>query len=745
MTKQLESTRLRAGKWLLGTAVCALLAAPAFAAEPAVAEPAADAAAGDPAATSDTKNQIEEIMVTARKVSEPLQKVPSSISVISADDLAAAGKNSFEDLIASVPNVAMSGGIAGTLQGQVGIRGVSTLVRNIGVESGVGIYVDGVYMGRSDNYNQELIDTEQVEVLRGPQGTLFGKNTIAGVFNITTVRPTDEVQGVAKVEAGDYGLIRTQGYVTAPIVPGVLSGKLSVGYVSRDGVYDNLSGGKDGDALDQKSVRGTLYFTPSAQSEFDLSFDGLRDRGEPAYFQAMEVTGISTSTKPLTIDPNRQDYLNRDNYGLSLTGKYDFSAGTLTSISAFRHSAYHASLDDDQNQIDYAPVDKWSDVTEFFSQELRFNGEIGSQIDYVVGAYFYDGNVKTDRALTVGEDFLLYYSVPSDASILTNGEVKTRSYAAFGNMNMHFTDKLTLGLGLRYNIENRDANFTQTSDAIAQLLGYPTLTYNDSRRNHDLSPTATLSYSFAPEVMGYVRVARGFKSAAFNVDLVGSTMGLSAGPEEATTYEAGVKTDFFSHRLRANAAVFRTKYDDMQVSQLLGTGVTLSNAGKATIDGAELELTAFVADGLRLEGSAGYLNATYDSFENCTMPTSLGGGVTDCSGKRIIGAPKWTYHLAAEYTYPVAFGDLVTRVDLSGQTPVFYEATNSSRFESDSRSVIDARVGLKTEQWDVFVWGKNLGDETYITYMDDRSGIGVPLTTAFGEPRTLGATLTVRF
>src|SRR6185437_7379807 len=193
------------------------------------------------AAMADEATQIETVTVTARKMAENLQDVPGSLTVLTADDLRSTGTDTTADLFGRVPNVSMSGGIGGALQGQFGIRGISTLVRNIGVESGLGIYVDGVYQGRPDNYNQELIDVAQVEVLRGPQGTIFGKNTIAGALNITTVKPEDDqVNTVDTAEFGNYGLKRFAGYLTGPLVDGALGAKLSLCYVTRDGYTENL-------------------------------------------------------------------------------------------------------------------------------------------------------------------------------------------------------------------------------------------------------------------------------------------------------------------------------------------------------------------------------------------------------------------------------------------------------------------------------------------------------------------------
>jgi iron complex outermembrane receptor protein len=695
------------------------------------------------AQTEADTGQVENVIVTARKIAEPLQTVPVSITALSAQDLHDAGANQFSDIISEVPNVSFGGGIAGSLQGQLGIRGVSTLERNIGVESGVGIYVDGVYQGRSDNYNQELIDIAQVEVLRGPQGTLFGKNTIAGVFNITNLKPGDEAEGEVRLEAGDYGLIRAQGYLMGPLTD-TLGAKLSLGYVSSTGTYKNLAGGPNGDSLNMASGRASLYYNPTDKLSFALSFDGLHDRGHPAFFQATDVLGLSPNpmaTRPHTIDPNGQDYLHRDNYGISLIGTYDMGFATLTSISAFRMSDYHASLDDDQSQLTYLSKDHWSDRTKIFSQELRLSGDIGDALTYTAGLYYFYQNVSTNRELDIGSSF----GIPDNPPLFTIGSVATHTYAAFANADYHLTDKFTLSGGLRYTAEAKSAAFNQIDPTgIFALLALPSLSYAKKETSYDLSPMGSASYQFTPDIMAYARAAQGFKSAAFNVDLVGSTNGLYAGPEHATTYEGGIKTDLFDKRMRADFSIFDTEYDNMQVSQLLGSGVTLNNAGKAQIKGGEAELTGYVTQYLKLQGSLGYLDAHYTSYDNCSIPASLGGGVTDCSGNQIIGAPAWTYQAAAEYVYPVDIGDLIGRLEYTGQSAVYDEATNSKRFETDARSIVNARLTLESGIWSFTAWTKNLFNETYVTYHDDRSTIGVFQTTAYGDPRTYGVTITVR-
>ena len=419
------------------------------------------------------------------------------------------------------------------------------------------------------------------------------------------------------------------------------------------------------------------------------------------------------------------------------------SAGTFTSISAYRQSSYQASLDDDQNQVDYVayrPLGR-SHRSFLTEEELRFNGSLGSKLDYVLGFYYLRENVSTGRAIAIGPGL----GIPGEPMLTTTGGVLTSNYALYGNFNYQITDRLIASLGLRLSDEDKTVKFAQgDASGIYAEIGYPSITYANAVFNGDASPTGTLSYRIFPNVMTYARIASGFKSAAFNVDIVQSANGISAGPEQATSYEIGVKSDLYDGRVRANLAVFTTDYENMQVEQLLGTAITLSNAARATINGAEAEVTALVAPNLRVDLGVGALDPRYDTFENCGVPASLGGGSADCSGKQIVGAPRWTGSLAAEYARPTSWGRFVARLDYQFQSPVYYDATNSKRFETDARNIFDLRAGFNFGRYGVRLFVKNLTNDTYLTYTDDRSTLGVLKTVAYGVPRTFGATFSVR-
>ncbi len=690
-------------------------------------------------ATPSAYAQLDEITVTARKKEESLQRVPVAVSVLGKTQLEDAGIETFDQILDFVPNANMGGGIGGTLQGQLGIRGISTLVRIVGVETGVGLYVDGVFTGRPETFNQELIDIDRIEILRGPQGALFGKNTIAGAINIVTITPGDEPQTELELQYGNYDLTRIRGFTSGPLVDGKLYGKLSAGYVSRDGFYEHLSGGKDLETLEMSSFRGQLRFTPSDNLEFILSGDALIDRGEPVFLQPRDIAFISSPVESSTFvtDNNRPNYLDRDIWGLSLAANHTSTAGTLTSITSYRESSFDAQLDDDKTQFDFF-IDLFSDDVKTFTEEVRFAGTIGDQIEYIVGAYYFNQEAESFRPFAVG-DFLT--GVPGFfAPITQTSAVDTESYAFFFSGDFQATDRLRLTLGGRYTREEKDAVYLQ-QDPIAGI--FPNINFVGSSSDDAFSPTVAISYDVADETTVYARFARGFKGAGFNTDFAPSVTGLTVDPEFASSYEVGLKSDFFENRLRTNFAAFYTDYEDLQVSQVIGTAVLLSNAAQAEIYGVEAEIFATPNEYIEFNYSLGYLSPEYDDFPGC--PPSAGSAAPNCAGNQLTLAPEWTSAAGVQFTHPIDnVGTFIARADWNYQSKVYFDAQNTDRLSGDERHLINLRAGVEGERWEIFAWVENVTDEEYVTFADDRSAIAVPLTHAYGAPRTFGMTLRLK-
>ena len=694
-----------------------------------------------------------DITVTARKVPEPLLKVPLAVTSISGDSIVAAGLQTITDLTRMAPNVDISGGIAGQLQGQISIRGISTLVRNIGLETGVGIYVDDVYIGRPENFVQSLLDVDRVEIVRGPQGTEYGKNTIAGIVNVRTKQPDADPGLSVRLDAGNYDYKRGEA-VLGTRLNDRLSVRGAIAYARQDGFYKHLSGGKDAGSTDLLTWRLSAKYAPTDQLSFIARWEGLRDRGTPAFFQADALLGYPAdfpSRQPLHINNNRPDRLHRDSQGISLRAEWVSDGITLTSITAYRDSSYNASLDDDQEQVDFVAADNFSDNSHFFSQELRLAGETG-KLHYLLGAYYFDQMVRTDRALGLGTTLQNLFGITFEPMLTTKGSVKTESGALFGRLDYQLTDRFSVSAGLRYTRERKRAHFVQydATNFFPQLNPpFPNLVFDGRSTDEDLSPSATISYALAPEANIYARFSRGFKSAAYNVDLASSLDGLTASPEKATSYEVGLKMRTLDKRMQLVLAAFHTDYDRLQVSQVLGSGLALTNAGLAEAEGLEGELSLQLTSRLRVEGNASVLDAHYRRFDNCGVPASVipivGSPSTNCTGKNLVLAPHFTSYGAVNYEVPVGIGTIFAWADVDHRSTVYFEPTNSDAFKAPPRTLVNLRFGLRRGQWDIAAWVQNLTDKIYKTYADDRSGLGVSRTAAYGAPRTYGLSLSMVF
>lgn len=686
---------------------------------------------------------LERIEVSARKKVESIQDVPAALSVLSNLQLEQQGIDDFSLVLNTIPNASQSGGIAGGLQGLISIRGISTLVRFVGLETGVGFYVDGVYAGRPENFNQDLIDIERIEVLRGPQGAVFGKNTIAGAINIITKTPFDSTEAKFEAQLGNYNLRRVRGYVNGGLIDGKLSGSLSAGYVKRDGYVKNSSGiGPDLDDADMSTFRGKLHFQATDDVEFIFSADALYDRSKPVFFETADVSFVDDPTEqtPFTVNQDQPNFLDRDIFGASITANIDFDTGTWTTIAGYRDSSFDAAIDDDKVPVRFF-VDFFTSDTTFTSVESRFSGNIGNKADYLVGLYYFTQEAANVSNFALG-DFLTGVAGVEPPIDLTSS-VDADSIAVFFNTDIVLSDDLTMELGGRYLEEEKQASHIQ--DDNTGIFG--STDFSRSRTDSNFSANVSLSYQFNSNVTSYARYAEGFKSAGFNTDFVSANSNLEVEPEYATSYEVGLKSDLLDRRMRLNLAVFTTDYEDLQLSQIVDGGVSLNNASAADISGVELDFRLAASANVQIDGSAGYLDATYRDFPGCPVPGAETGEVSDnCAGNFLNIAPKWSAAMGVQYNGEVNNDyDFMARVDWNYRSEVFFEPQNSERLSGSGRGLVNARVGLLADDWEIFFWANNLLDKTYVNFADDRSAIFVNTTVAYGAPRTFGLTYRYKY
>ncbi len=637
-----------------------------------------------------------------------------------------------------------------------------------------------------------MFDLERVEVVRGPQGTLFGRNAIGGAVVIKTKKPTEEFEGKVALTAGNYGIFRAQGYVSGPLGDN-LRGKLVASTRQHDGFVDNVVLGTELQDEDNMSFRGQLLWS-GENSEWllsaDYSEDDRADMGRtPIVDNAplqliMEMNGVPGGARgtPRTNASPYDGYSERELGGISLTGTFEFASGSLTSITAARTvdtSWQMTSIGTGVGGLGLPfdeVVDDINESVDTFSQELRWTSNIDGPLSYTAGLYYFmedTDRVEVFRTTVAGQynDPNLPFRITDVGSqdILGNDYAQTAnettSIAVFASLDYELTDRLTLTAGLRYTRDEKDYTATSVNCGMVagmdpaldgtQFVNWPgcggvgasglriiaeTFEVTPEDSWSDVSPKLSVQYALNEGTMVYASWSKGFKSGGF----AGSqgVEAVAADPvdqETAYNYEIGIKSDV-TDSLRINATAFYMDYEDLQVVRFgpvpgseFGTFVT-TNLGSADIQGFELESTWFITDALRLDGFVAYL----DSEGNDLI---INGG--DYSGQQLLGAPELSYNIRASYDQSFAFGGISASVTLSHEDESRRDYVDD-RIKVDERDLVDARLAWTSTSGAIefALWGKNLTEEDYIThmYVIGPGGIGV-----WGAPRTYGVTGTLNF
>ena len=716
--------------------------------------------------SEDTLQRYDTVVVTAQKREERLLDVPISLTALSDEQLEETGVRELKEVGEYVPNLQISAG--NNFETTVTIRGVGAQSRNIGFDGRVGIYLDGVFLGQSQSLNQELLDLERVEVLRGPQGTLFGKNTVAGAVNIVTKKPGDEFEGEIGVDVGNLGYREIKGFVNVPLSDSVAA-KVSVSRALRDGYVDNTFTGKDLINTDSWAYRGQLRIRPNDKWDINASIDGLiADERTLGGIPVTDPLGIFPvpfvlDQVALSIDPT----VERDLIGGALEASYTFDNDyTLKSITGYRSSENRFVNPIDYSALDILTVD-YTDTFDQFSEELQIISPDHGAFSYVAGLYYFNLDAKTNREVIVGNDFVdgivgtLYNIGAFDAflppapalsnqqvsvllgnmdpieglKLFSNGDVTTENTALYFNGTYDLTDKMTLGIGARYSqVEKEGSWFLDGRNSGMFPIGSTGPDKQNptpeifSLSEDFFSPALSLSYALGDDVNIYGKFASGFKSGGFNLDFVNPGE-IAANPtlqfdqESVDNFEIGLKGAFLDNRLNLNVAAFYAVYDDFQVQQQvdLGGGNTanrINNAGSVETNGLELEATFYATDDLTLQGSLGLLDAVYEEF--------LGGGTEgeDVSGNKL-PASDISATFSVQYERPISSlaSVLTIRGDVTHQGNFFTTADNITEFptaggpvpfgEVDDLTQVNLRLGLVSDNghWRAYLWGRNLNDD----------------------------------
>ncbi|MFT5135472.1 MAG: iron complex outermembrane receptor protein [Arenicella sp.] len=731
------------------------------------------------------RSQIEEVVVTAQHRAQSIQDVPITVTAISAAELEAGNIFDIGSIAYNVPGMTLGEFAPG--QALISLRGVGSADDGAGLDNSVALFLDGIYMGRSAGTNFDMFDLERIEVLKGPQGTLFGRNAIGGAINVITAKPTQETVGKAALTLGSEGILRYQGLFSGSLSEN-LAGKLVVNHREHDGFVRNTLLNKDVQDEDYSSVRGQLLWTTD-NSEWLLSADYMEDdRGDigraPIVNGNFDYIGAAVSLgagRPGTTASPTDGFNAREAGGISLQGDMNYATGKLTSITGVRSTetdwempSVGAPLGGGFNLaagvFGADVVDDIEEEIDTFSQEFRWTSELDGNFNYVAGLYYFTED--TDRQ----EQFRIDRNTVATGQVVVGNEWtrtqnETTSYAVYGQGSWDLTEQWKVTLGARYTKDDRDyiasatncglsdeeilsAGFADTSNCIfggnrvgsslsivAEAFIAPASDDWD-----DFSPMLSVQYRPNDNVMYFGTVSTGYKSGGFaGSQGVQSAATNPVDPEGVTNFELGFKGDFLNNTLRLNGTVFMMDYEDLQVvrfgpvpNSVFGTFQT-TNIGSADISGLEMDFAWYATDRLRISGNYSYL----DTEANDLILNGF-AGPSDFSGLPLRQSPENSYSLTMNYNLPTASGEYDFRVQFNHQDEQHFDFASIGDTISPSHDLIDARISWKSndEKYAVALWGQNIGDEEYVSHS---YRIGPGTIGVWGAPATYGVTGTVNF
>ena len=704
---------------------------------------------------------LEEIVVTARKKAESLQNVPIAVTAIDGEALRASAMTDISDLASRTPSFTFQQQNA--LEQELFIRGIGTVRLNSATaDPSVGVFLDEVYIGRRGTATPPIFDLERVEVLRGPQGTLFGKNVVGGAISFITARPRDEFEGYASVSMGNYGAIASQGYVTGALSDKVKA-RLSLYQNHHDGYSKNIVNGQELEDLESYAGRLSVAIDANEALQLLIVADASRDEGGGSARHAVDdptkaapgfITPNLISQDPRTTETPYDQYMKRNTSGLMLRADLDLGGPMLTYVAAVRRG-------DAANRWSQAGAGSPPSVTDSvltqaedytgITQELRIVSAQEQSLRWLGGVYFL--REKTDRTSRNTATSFLPGGAGSTRDTLDGDNIftqvgKVSNYAVFGELEYDVASNVTLSAGFRYTIDDKsfDAEGKVLSlgpDSMDNIYSPAPLKepYNIQvdKSWKKLTPRVLLEWSPVERTMVYGSVTRGFKGGGWQSAAANATVAsLAYNPETAWNYEIGVKSELFDGRMRFNVAAFYTDFKDLQVEQLDDVDLTLvvANAASAKIKGVEAEVQVQATRELTLSAGGSLLHARYGKY----LDAARGLDFTD---NTMLRTPDYQFNVAANYATMVSESlKFTANVSYVYQDAIFWGPENTNR--EPGYGLLDARISLGEADgaWQVTLYGKNLTDKLYRTSIIPFLGDEVSL---FGAPRTYGARLAVRF
>jgi len=698
---------------------------------------------------SDNTLTLGEVVVTANKREEDIVKVSTSITSLSAKKIEDTRTWGLGGLTALVPNYTYQE-LGVPFQQVQSIRGIQVFSENPAVST----YIDDVNNIDILANGFAFTDIERIEVLRGPQGTLFGRNAMGGVINIITKKPTNKTTGFAEVGAGNLGLQRHSFGFKTPIIKDKLFFGVNGLFQTQDGYWKNDTtgtGATDGSANGktvggEKNLYGNMYlkWLPSKRLSFTLNLKGQRDWSNNTGFFVSQADRDLALANPDKINLARVGEHERNILNSSLVAKYFGNKFTITSISAYQTiglSFKDIDFPGFYHSFYTSAIGKKLPPQQVYSQELRINSNSDSKLQYTAGFYGFS-QVGYEPSTNLAFESPLF---PDTYSIFRN-KANNFGLAGFGELSYQFTEKLKATAGLRYDYEKREATFNGFGDAVftggvfTQINPDTTVSGNYSA----LSPKLALSYAVNDRSNIYITYTRGFRAGGVNAQRVPANVRQTFDPEYSDNYEVGYKTFLANNKLSIGASAFLIQWKDLQFFNLVAPFTyARENVGNAQSAGLELEISAIPIKGLQLDGSFGLNKTEYKSFD--LKRVNFGTGVetsTAIGGNSLSNAPSHTIFFGAQYEYAISKKlKAVVRGEVRNIGSYYTDIQN--KIEQPTYTLINSRVGLVYGNYSLFFWGQNLNNERYLAFGNPDSSFGRSVRTA--APRTFGVTLSAKF
>ncbi|URS59095.1 TonB-dependent receptor [Pseudomonas sp. Y39-6] len=675
---------------------------------------------------------LQAVTVTATRREESLQKVPVAISVIDGEQLERDNRNSVASIVQQVPSLNFRTG-ASNKDTSLFIRGVGTISTSPGVEPTVATVIDGVVYGRPGQATLDLLDLDRIEVLRGPQGTLFGKNASAGVLNVITRAPTAETHGYIDQSWFSGNESRTRFGIGGSLIPETLKGSLTTLFGSYDGNVHNKANGQEVNGYNRKGVRGKLEFTPSDDIKLTVAADYIQSHDDtpngviskaltPSFAAALAPVNANNDNR--NIESDYRSHVDDTNKGLSAQLDWNLGDYTLTSITAWRGWDNTQWQDGDRLSTITATFPGTEDKGDLnynqYSQELRLASPKGQFLEYVGGLFYMHGKDQETYRRTL-------ITPASTNRGVADYSTTSDSYSAFGETTLNFTSTFRGIAGLRWTHDELEYDHRRVSTSATTVSGIQPSTSSTGSVDEDgWSGRLGVQYDLTDSIMTYLTYSRGYKGPAYNVFFNMQPRDTDAlKPETSNTWELGVKATSWNNRLTTNVAVFHSDYDNYQANfydTVAGQVVTrLINAGSVSTEGVEADYALQATQNLKLSGALAYTRARIDQF-SCPA-----GAAASCNvnGKPLPFSPDWKSYVRADYTIPLDNGlDVELGTDYNWQSEVQYDISQNPETKQGAYGIWNASVALAdyTNGWRVALLGKNLADKSYSPLLASGAG-----------------------